>query len=109
MMLLHWLAGDRETALAQYHACRELLQNELGLEPMQETRSLYETILRSPASPHNLSLHHAGDSGSSAGLQAGPPLKEMLQKLHYLKMIVEQTNTELQLLEGMIHRGLSGK
>lgn len=109
MMLLHWLAGDRETALAQYRACRELLQNELGLEPMQETRSLYETILRSPASPHNFPLNPAGNPGSSAGVQAGPPLKEMLQKLHYLKMIVEQTNTELQLLEGMIHRGLSGE
>ena len=60
MMLLHWLTGDRETALAQYHACRDLLQNELGLEPMQETRNLYETILRSPASPHNLPLNRGG-------------------------------------------------
>jgi hypothetical protein len=40
---------------------------------------------------------------------AGPPLQELLQKLHFLEQIVEQTNTELHLLERMIHRVMEVK
>ncbi len=38
------LAGDRGTALAQYERCREVLANELGVEPDVATRALYERI-----------------------------------------------------------------
>jgi predicted ATPase/DNA-binding SARP family transcriptional activator len=36
--------GERNTALAQYHACRRLLQEELNVEPTEETTALYEQI-----------------------------------------------------------------
>ncbi len=39
--------GRRDEAVAQYRACRELLRDELGVEPMRETRALFERILRS--------------------------------------------------------------
>ncbi|MCA9951018.1 MAG: AAA family ATPase [Anaerolineales bacterium] len=38
------LAGDRGNALAQYDSCREVLIEELGLEPAEDTVSLYEDI-----------------------------------------------------------------
>jgi predicted ATPase/DNA-binding SARP family transcriptional activator len=38
------LAGDRSAALNQYERCREVLANELGVEPDVETRTLYERI-----------------------------------------------------------------
>jgi predicted ATPase/DNA-binding SARP family transcriptional activator len=38
------LSGDRSAALAQYERCREVLANELGVEPDVETRALYERI-----------------------------------------------------------------
>jgi predicted ATPase/DNA-binding SARP family transcriptional activator len=38
------LSGDRSTALNQYERCREVLANELGVEPDVETRALYERI-----------------------------------------------------------------
>lgn len=109
MMLFHWLAGDRETALAQYFSCRKVLQSELGLEPMQETYHLYETILRSSAHPDKHVSNSFKKTNGSATSLSEPPLKEMLQKLSFLKMIVEQTNAELQLLEVMIQKGLSNK
>lgn len=44
---LMWLlasTGQRSGALAQYEACRTLLQEELGIEPGIETTQLYEAI-----------------------------------------------------------------
>jgi len=44
--LMHTLAldGQRSAALAQYESCRTLLFEELGVEPSEETKSLYEQI-----------------------------------------------------------------
>jgi predicted ATPase/WD40 repeat protein/DNA-binding SARP family transcriptional activator len=36
--------GDRSAAIAQYHACRQILARELGVEPAAETVALYEQI-----------------------------------------------------------------
>jgi DNA-binding SARP family transcriptional activator len=38
------LSGRRSLALAQYETCSRLLQQELGVEPAQETTALYERI-----------------------------------------------------------------
>jgi DNA-binding SARP family transcriptional activator len=106
LMMIHWLAGDREAALAQYRSCCQILQAELGLKPVQETQHLYEMILRRTSSPdeHQLRQHDT----QNANAQSNPPLQEMLQKLHFLETIVEQTNAELHILENMLHRVLDG-
>lgn len=44
LMRLLALSGQRSAALAQYETCRHLLQQELGVEPSQETIALYERI-----------------------------------------------------------------
>ncbi|MDX1417902.1 MAG: AAA family ATPase, partial [Candidatus Promineifilaceae bacterium] len=36
--------GKRETALSQYHKCRQVLAEELGVEPAAETTALFEQI-----------------------------------------------------------------
>lgn len=46
LMRLHALAGRRSRALAEYEKLRTLLRDELGVEPLEETRALYESILR---------------------------------------------------------------
>jgi DNA-binding SARP family transcriptional activator len=107
VMMIHWRAGNREAALLQYRTCCDILHKELGLKPVQETQHLYETILRSSSSAGR----HAksGHPKDHTNTQSHPPLKEMLQKLHFLEMMVEQTNTELHLLEQMIHRVIEAK
>jgi len=49
------LNGQRTTALAQYETCRQLLAEELGVEPDQQTTRLYEQIrigeLKGPGLP----------------------------------------------------------
>ena len=44
LMRLLALGGQRGAALAQFEACRHLLQKELGVEPAPETTALYEQI-----------------------------------------------------------------
>jgi predicted ATPase/DNA-binding SARP family transcriptional activator len=44
LMLALALAGDRSAALAQYAACAEVLDAELGVAPDGETAALYEAI-----------------------------------------------------------------
>lgn len=46
LMAVLALSGRRSAALEQYHTCRRLLAKELGVEPAEETRRLYETISR---------------------------------------------------------------
>ncbi len=44
LMRAYALAGDRTNALLQYEQCRDILWDELGVEPAAETVSLYESI-----------------------------------------------------------------
>jgi DNA-binding SARP family transcriptional activator len=44
LMRLHYLAGDRTTALRQYERCVAILKEELGVTPTKRTVALYEQI-----------------------------------------------------------------
>ncbi|HZY41079.1 MAG TPA: AAA family ATPase, partial [Anaerolineae bacterium] len=58
---LHYLAGDRAGAIRRYAALRQLLDEEMGVPPMAETRTLYDEIV----SDQGLGISHRG-SGISA-------------------------------------------
>ena len=42
---MHYLAGDRTGAIRRYEALRKLLDAEMGIPPMAETRALYDEII----------------------------------------------------------------
>ncbi len=44
LIYLYYLSGDRDAALLQYRECCKVLKKELGVEPLPETRALYEEI-----------------------------------------------------------------
>ena len=46
LMSLYSLSGRRGRALSQYEDLRNLLERELGVEPEEETRALYRSILQ---------------------------------------------------------------
>ena len=50
MCLLDWI-GRREEALRQFAACRQVLAEELGVEPAAETAALYEEIAAGELQP----------------------------------------------------------
>ncbi|MFQ5341850.1 MAG: BTAD domain-containing putative transcriptional regulator [Anaerolineae bacterium] len=45
LVRLYALSGRRNRALAQYEDCRQLLLDELGVEPLDETTALYRAVL----------------------------------------------------------------
>jgi predicted ATPase/DNA-binding SARP family transcriptional activator len=51
VMRLNLLVGDRQSARAQYEQYRQLLAEELGVEPEPETTALFEQICSSQLSP----------------------------------------------------------
>ncbi|PDV97739.1 ATP-binding protein [Candidatus Chloroploca asiatica] len=50
-MLLLALSGQRSASLAQYKTCEQILGRELGIEPEEETKSLYHRILAGEVTP----------------------------------------------------------
>lgn len=44
VMGLHWIGNDRAAALEQFVKCRQVLEEELGVEPEPETMAMYEQI-----------------------------------------------------------------
>jgi adenylate cyclase len=61
-------AGQREAAMAQYARCRQLLAEDLGVEPSEQTRRLYELI----RDRDDEALRHRGERESN-GRPVGPP------------------------------------
>lgn len=49
LMRLYSQQGRREAAIKQYQTCVSLLERELGMEPEEDTKQLYEEILRQGA------------------------------------------------------------
>lgn len=54
LMRLLALRGDRIAALRVYHTCVKLLERELGTEPGEATRLIYESLVQSDSSPKTL-------------------------------------------------------
>lgn len=44
LIALHAMAGDRTAALRQYERCAVILERELGVSPLPETRATYEAV-----------------------------------------------------------------
>jgi len=51
LMLLYAWNGQRNAALRQYQECVRILDQELGVEPLDETRALYEEIKENRLQP----------------------------------------------------------
>lgn len=61
MMQLYLENGQRTLAVRQYEICREILEAELGIQPMEETRELQEQIT-SRADSHQAQSIDPGES-----------------------------------------------
>ena len=55
LMELYAAYGDRSAALRQYEQCMIILERELGISPLPETREVYQSILDSPLPTDRLS------------------------------------------------------
>lgn len=97
VMLLHWYAGDRDAAISQYRQCADVLDDALGIRPMEATRELYQRIL------HNEQPHRIKTTDAVAPTQR---IEYALQRIQELRTVVQQADAELQALEEIV-RGLA--
>ncbi len=61
LMQLFVVSGQRALALRQFEHCRELLRNELAIQPMRETQALYRRIADSAVGLQGSDLSMLGD------------------------------------------------
>ncbi len=108
LMCLHWLAGDRNAALAQYKRCAQILREELGIPPMKQTKLLYEQMLHNRFDPATWPGHHSAPSSGldEPGGSMQPLAEHALQKLQHLQAMIEETGTELRHVERLISKAL---
>ena len=116
MMRLYGLLGDRNAALAQYKRCVQVLREELGIPPMEETKLLYKRMVHSQSDPSTGSGHRPTSrsvrhedplSITIKSEDSVQPLAEhALQKLQRLQAIIEETSVELRHIERLISKAL---
>lgn len=108
MMRLYWLLGNRTAALAQYKRCIQILREELGVGPLEETELLYQQIVNNQLRVVDWPEHR--DVLSVTKDQIDEPfqllVEHVLQKLRRLEAIVDVTSVELHHIEHLISSAL---
>jgi DNA-binding SARP family transcriptional activator len=109
VICLYWLSGDRTSALAQYHRCRQILRDELGVSPMEDTRQLYEQMKTGQTDAINQSLQHNlyFSSRFDKAKKQAYLSETLLEKLHNLQRTIEESRVELRQLEKLIQQSFT--
>lgn len=87
LMRLHYAAGDRAAALAQFRICRDVLGRELGVDPDAETIALHQAILdgslerAAPAPPRAIIVHADPPPAQAAPLSMLPAQNRLADRL----------------------------
>lgn len=75
LMRLYLESGQRTLAMSQYVQCRDLLSQELGVLPLQETIDLYQQILASSQA----------DARRASGQPSSQEIAQLLDELHLVR------------------------
>jgi len=110
MMRLYWLSGNRNAALTQYRRCAQILHEEFGLPPTEETQSLYQKMVHGQFLPdHDQRRHVSPSPDSISSRETARSLTErLIHKVHELKVAIEETETDLRSVEELLDRTLRG-
>lgn len=100
LMRMFYMAGDRTSALRQYHKCERVLQDELEVEPARSTRLLYEQI-RADRLDHSLMpAHNDRDKYLRKGKERLRTVFSHLNALHMeLNRMQEQIQQEMSAIQ----------
>lgn len=89
LIRLYHQSGQRNAALRQYRECERILDEELGVEPLEETRVLYEAVL------HNAALFHPENRLRFVNGPAQPAAVARMQEPERHETFTRQPNTPL--------------
>ena len=91
---LYLKSGQRAQAMRQYKACCQILEDELGIPPMEETQALYtEIVASSGPRTRKPAFSQAQDIATSKDPAS---LEQAFQKLHEAMQHFEKTREEFQ-------------
>jgi DNA-binding SARP family transcriptional activator len=93
LMRLHYLNGDRSSALRQYEQCVSALDEELGVKPSKGTLALYDQILADQLEPPLPSLPAIEVHTAQA---PSPTLHELLNDLVHLQTSLSDLQVQVQ-------------
>lgn len=82
LMQLYAAAGQRSAALRQYERCREILAQELSLEPSPPLQKLFEQLRRAPSEPAAPLPPHNLPSAATPFLGRADELSQLEDLLH---------------------------
>ncbi len=99
MMQLYWLLGERAAALAQYKRCAQILRDTLDISPMEETRRLYNEMLRDGCNPTEWPLGYHNTVAAAPGSSLA---RDTLERLRRLSAMVDEARIELRGLEHLL-------
>jgi len=97
-MRLLYLNGDRAGVIQHYESLRKLLDEEMGMPPMPETRALYDSIINDTFAP---AASEISEYVSIVSLSADKPLLPLLGRDAELETLKSQLGSgKLIVLEG---------
>jgi predicted ATPase/DNA-binding SARP family transcriptional activator len=76
LMQLYAGTGQRNAALRQYHECEQILEQELGVPPLEETTQLFQYIQEYPEGPVELRPQAVVEEPLTATIQEMPTVVE---------------------------------
>lgn len=108
MMRLYWRVGDRCAALTQYKQCVQILREEMGVAPTEQTRQLYQQMIHGQFHPEALSpktivpiAEHLLSNDSDL-----PLATQVLERLRHLQRVTDETAAELRRIEALVQKAL---
>ena len=103
----YWACGQRTMAIRQYKICCQFLEEELGIPPMDETRRLYDEILK--ISPGEV-LHFIPKPAQIPRSNSCESIDDLRQNLgrtfQDLEKILQDLRRTMQVLERMVQGDL---
>jgi DNA-binding SARP family transcriptional activator len=101
MMLLYWLLGEPQMALVQYHHCEQILKDQVGVEPAEETRTIYQQMLHHRYTvPTELYI----SKSSPANPSPATAIEFAIHEIHHLRQVIEETKAELIRVEELLEQ-----
>ena len=101
LMTLYSHLGQRSKAIQQYELCRGILQNDLGIEPLEETQELYHSIVSSTESTFSKS-QKPGEDFTLQIKELSQQLQFAIKKLDDTCAKFEQIKYQLEILKSQI-------
>jgi DNA-binding SARP family transcriptional activator len=102
MMILYWLSGEPQMALVQYHQCEQILHDQMGVEPTEDTQELYQQMLHQRYEPPRENILSKISFENQKSVPYNNLTEYTIHEIHHLQQVIQETNTELHRLEELI-------